>query len=242
LERTTEHTEAIMNVIERVPSTIAMDEMSRLQAMMQAPMMARRLWEWHFSRADKSRLAISLSAARHRFTPLDMWKRVHGASDARTVLDMALAVGAIGASQHQTMLREFGETLDADEAKLDAIAAGQFVILDLPREAYWAGEMINVDFHDTGESWEFLWQLARAGKVGAPIDRVTFGDFAHEKIVAQRKNRFRKRGGPASLLAKIRPKGTGAQQLMLPAEEIRIFESPDGGAITEWFPASMRQG
>ncbi len=167
-----------------------------------------------------------------------MWAFLRGASVQRAVVEVAGKLNFLFPGDVERLLREVGEEIDdPEELVAQAIRAGHFVLLDHPREAYWCGEMILIDWHRLNILWEFVWELARRGKAGDPIDRMTFGCAAHENVVTNRKHRLSKTPGfPEDLLAEIRVVGQGTQQLRLPPEQIRIFEALAGEVPREWRP------
>ena len=118
-----------------------------------------------------------------------------------------------------------------------AIDAGDFVLSDRPREAYWSGQEIEIDWDKKSKSWDFLLTLARRSKAGSCIDSTCFGERVNKNIVTKLKSRLTgETVFPSDLAALIEVVGFGSQQLALSPERIRIFERSGGDSIREWTP------
>ena len=133
------------------------------------------------------------------------------------------------------LLREIGESSDALEAIDQATLAGALVLTEQPREAYWNGQPIDVDWEKHDALWVFLLKLAQRAKAGLPIDACVFGEQVDPDIVTKRKSRLRAlQGFPRELSEMIEVVGVATQQLVLPPERIRIFEVTGSGELREW--------
>jgi len=198
---------------------------------------AERLWDRHLTPQDRVRLGDDVQVAYEQFGTRGMWSELRGVTPYRAVLDVAEKLGLLRNEDYKWLLCEIGESVDADEALSVAIAQGDLVLVARPREAYWDGEAISIDWYHHGASWDFLWELGRQAKAGQPIDRFTFGESAHSDVVAKRKYRLTTMSEfPIDLTNSIEIVGRGTQQLMIPRETIRIFELDGLETLREWVP------
>ncbi|MCB9922378.1 MAG: hypothetical protein H6822_12940 [Planctomycetaceae bacterium] len=196
---------------------------------------AAKLWE-RLLPLDRQRLGGDLKAARERWpSNVALWIELRGVNPYRAVLDVAKKIDCLTQEDYESLLVEIGESVDVDEAIRMAVAGGGLVVVERPRAAYWKGEEVEVDFAKYGEPWAFLWELARHGKAGQPVDRDTFNGSAG--TVAKLKHRLTKMPEfPVDLNDSIEVVGRGTQQLQLPREQIRVFELKGLEALGEWFP------
>jgi hypothetical protein len=202
-----------------------------------APNSAERLWNRHLTPGDRERLGDDFDAAYHRLGTAGMWAKLRGVTPQRAVVEVAYQLGFLREEDQQWLLREIGEEPDVEIALSQAIDAGDFVLVESPRGAYWTGEEIAIDWSRHSAMWEFLWQVGRHGKAGRPIDSFTFGESASPDIVTKRKFRLTNmRGFPVDLGDAIESVGSGTQQLILPRERIRIFTLSGLETLEEWHP------
>lgn len=201
-----------------------------------APISAERLWTRHMTPQDRERLGGDLQKA-YKLGTAGMWIKLRGVSLPRAIADVALKLGFLREDDYHWLLREAGEIVEGEDALEDAIASRAFVLVERPREAYWDGERIELDWQNLSALWEFVWEMCRAAKAGQPIDSLTFGDGSKSNVVTQRKYRLSKlEGFPFELFAAIDTVGRGSQQLMIPPEQIRIFHVDGVDGIREWNP------
>jgi hypothetical protein len=153
------------------------------------------------------------------------------------VVEVAKILGFLRDEDYEWLLRETGQVVDVEEAKTVAIAAGDLVLVEHPREAFWNGEQIDIAWNRYNALWEFLWELARSSKSGQPIDAFTFGDGMDGNVVTRRKSRLSNmKEFPISLIDLIECVGRGSQQLVLSRERIHVFESTGVDSLDEWLP------
>ena len=113
---------------------------------------AQRLWERHLTVQDRERLGGDCRAAYKRLGTAGMWSKLRGVTPYRAVVDVANKLDLLSDSDREWLLREIGEDVDAEEAKLTAIANGDLVVVETPREAYWNGNEIEIDLARSGIS------------------------------------------------------------------------------------------
>jgi len=220
------------------PSTRAREAFDEARSRISNLAAAKRLWDISFDPQDRERLGNSFEDAYQRYRVIGMWTRLRGVSTTRAVIDVANKVGFLREDEYPWLLREFGEDTNVDEAMDRAKADGHLVLVETPREAHWRGNEIEIDWHQHGVLWEFLWKLGRYGKAGRSIDAFAFGGRVGDRdIVAKRKSRLTKMPEfPVHLGDLIRPEGQGSQRLDLPAEQIRIFAITGLDTLSEWTP------
>lgn len=203
----------------------------------QCPSSAQRLWERHLSAADRDQFDSDLPAAYRQYRTAGLWAKLRGISLDRGVLEVGLILNFLTRADYEWLVREIGEFSNPEESMAAAIAAGDLVLLESPREAYWDSEKIDIDWNRFNSCWEFLWELSRHAKSGCSIDRLTFGSDTSDDIVAKRKHHLSTKSEfPISLADLMVPSGRGTQRLTLVAERIRIFQQSGNGRLSEWRP------
>ena len=146
------------------------------------PSAAERLWNRHFLAHEREALGGNLREAVNRHgTPIRLWANVRDVSEQRAVLEVGEALNFLSSSDVEFLLREGGELpRDPAAAQAAAIERGDLVLTRLPREAYWQGELIDVDWQKHVASWEFLMIAAERR---SPESRSTTSASAHQKIL-----------------------------------------------------------
>ncbi len=188
---------------------------------------AERLWERVLTNEERQRLGGDLQTLyRECGTAAGIWKKLRGVSDRRAIIDVARAINVLDEQSFRWLLREIGEGYDDPEETLQAaIGSVALVLVARPRAAYWKGKPIDVDWKRRSVLWNFLWELCRLAKTGAPIDCMDLGESAHPDSVTKKKSRLLNESGfPVELGDRIVPVGTGTQKLDVPPAEIRMFE------------------
>ena len=201
-------------------------ELQTCAVRIKAPLCAARLWERAFCDVDRRRLGNDLEAAYRKHGTAGMWMRLRGVSVHRAVVDVALALGLLDSPTHQWLLRELGEIRDDPEEAINvAVDSGALVLVERPRAAYWNRRSIDVAWDLRSVLFDFLWELARLGKAGQPLDYTLFATSRDPGIVAKQKSRLVNQPGfPADLAGYIMPAGRRSQRLDLPPAMIRLFE------------------
>lgn len=219
-----------------VLSTKAIREFQTAELRIRGSVSALHLWERHLTPEERDRLGGDVELAFRKRGTAGMWVALHGVTWQRAVVDVAHKIGFLCDSDHQWLLRETGELRTGDEAYEHAIVANGLVLNEDTHEVFWRGEQIDIDWSQEA-LWVFVWELARHAKAGRPIDSTTFGGRASHKVVAHRKSRLKQEACfPHELGELIQVAGLGTQKLMLPPEEIRIFERHIDGEVREWLP------
>jgi hypothetical protein len=216
----------------------AREELEANYHRIRAAVSAIRLWERILTEAERQRLGGDLEIAWRQHGTAGMWMKLRGVSLPRAVVDVACELNFIDDRTRRWLLREVGEVPDDPAEALDtAVASGDLVLVEQPREAYWRGQPISVDWEKRSALWDFFWELCRHAKAGQAIDRMTFGNRAHCDIVTKQKARLLAGPGfPSDLGKLIKPIGRGTQKLDLPAARIRLFEAAVSEAIRERIP------
>ena len=199
---------------------------------------AEVLWHRRLTTDERARLGPDFLSAVDRHGAAGMMARLRGVSSDRAVVEAALATGHLDPAGAKWLLRERGEApRSAEEALRLAVAAGDLVLVEGPREAYWAGEPIVVGWGRRPAVWEFFVELAKHAKAGKPVDRLTFPTATDPSYANKMKSRLAEfEGFPPALAERVEPAGRGAVRLNLPAERTRIFERVVDDELREWFP------
>lgn len=202
---------------------------------------ALRLWDRVLSADDRRRLGGDLEAAYARHGgAVGMWRQLHGVSVPRAVVAVAIAIGFLDTGTGQALLRALGEDPDNPADAVEAaVASGGLVLVEAPRQAFWEGEPVEVDWARHTSLWELLWALARASKGGGVVDAFALQerDARDRKFVTKRKCRLVNAPGfPLSLADSVVSAGRGTYRLDLPPASIRVFERGAGDAVREWTP------
>lgn len=196
---------------------------------------AIELWDTVFTESDRRRLGGNLETAFHGDRAVKMWKKLHGCTDVRAIIDIAFAVNFLTSAHREWLLRETGEILDAEAAFEDAIDRNDLVLNSHTRQIYWKGESFQLKrSHES--KWTFLWELARHAKIGETVDHMTFTSENTDYVSKTKSELAKTPGFPIELINLIEPCGTGTQKLEIPPEQIRMFEHYVGGEIREWTP------
>jgi hypothetical protein len=200
-------------------------------------------WLWHrvLTKEEQQRLGGDLEAALTRHGgAFGMWRQLRGVSFPQAVVAVAVRLNLLDAGTGQALLRALGEEPDDPAEALEAaVTAGGLVVAEAPRQAFWDGEPIEIDWAVHTSLWELLWALARKSKAGAVVDAAALQDREEgdPKFVTKRKCRLVNRAGfPLSLADRVVSAGRGSYKLDLPPARIRVFESVAGDAAREWTP------
>ena len=202
---------------------------------------ALRLWHRVLTEEERRRLGGDLEAAYERDRgAVGMWMRLRGVSVPRAVVDVAVRIGFLDADTGRQLLRALGEEPDDPaEAVEAAITRGGLVLVEVPRQAYWDGEPVEIDWARHTSLWELLWELARASKGGGAVDAFVLRERGggDPKFVTKRKCRLVSAAGfPLSLADVVVSAGRGTYRLNLLPPCIRVFERRVGDAVREWTP------
>jgi hypothetical protein len=216
----------------------AVEEVQTAWSRIQPFMAAARLWERVLTEAERQRLGGDLVQAHRQYGTAGMWARLRGVSPPRAVVDVAHALNLMDEATRGWLLRELGEIHDDPEAAVNAaVESGALVLVERPREAYWDGWPINVNWERRSALWSFFWELCRAAKAGRPIDHTDLGsDAAPDAVTKQKSRLLRLAGFPVELGDLIQPVGRGTQRLVLPAASIRLFEFVTVESLRDWTP------
>ena len=165
-----------------------------------------------------------------------MWAKVHGCTNVRAIIDIGAKLNFLTANDREWLLKESGEHLSAEDAYEDAILRDGLVLNSATHEIHWNGEPIAIDWSHAAK-WNFVWELAKHGKAGLPIDSMTFGDSTRQNYVSKMKSELCNLPAfPPELADLIEVAGRGTQILRVSAEQIQLFEHHIGGEIREWTP------
>ncbi|HVK08843.1 MAG TPA: hypothetical protein VM597_08720 [Gemmataceae bacterium] len=197
---------------------------------------ADRLWRLVLTPADRERLGDDLMAAYADGGTVGMWVRLRGVSPVRAVIDVAKALNLLDEATHRWLLRETGESVeDPEDVRTKVAPTADLVLVERPRQAFWKGEEIPLDWVKQDAAWKYLWELARAAKRDAPLDRFAFSaEYATDYLSKQKSKLSQMAEFPANLVDRIEPGGAGTQRLDLPQDRIRLFQADEVPVVWEW--------
>ena len=220
------------------PSPSAVKELQTCYHRVGPPFAAQRLWDRYMGDDARTHLGGEFITAYRRLGTVGIWATVHGITHERALIEVGRLLGAIRSQDEPWLLREIGESPDANEARERTIERGDLVMLDwFDSEAHWNGHQIDVDWTRHEVSWTFFIEFARHAKAGRPLDHHCFGANADPNIVTKRKSRLiQLESFPIDLADLMVPVGRGTQKLDLAPERIRIFEYDPGEILREWVP------
>jgi len=191
------------------------------------PNAANSLWR-KLTPEEKRKLGSSLAAALTRHRRLtSIWMYLHpDISEPRAVVELAVKLFSYPTDEADWLLREMGELpIDQEAAKAEAIARGDLVLIRSTRTVFWEGTDLEVDWGNGHVLWEFLLLACEHTQRGEEINRLSIGDHAGDRVVAQRIYRLRQVPGlPQTLTDQFDPVGLGTQCFTYPASRIHIFD------------------
>lgn len=182
------------------------------------------LWE-RFTPAERDAVADKVQLQYGNGRVAAMWKLARNVSSERAIVDAAYELGWMDAGTQRWLLAEIGE-LAADTDQLETLfALTDLVIVTHPRQIYWLGQVVEVDWHVQRASWEYFLALAEQAKKGLPADSSTFGEHRKCDYHIKAKSRLAGLPGfPGKLAQKIEVgPHAGSQVLTIPPERIRIL-------------------
>lgn len=202
---------------------------------------ALRLWHRVLTAGDRRRLGGDLDAAYTRYRgAVGMWRHLRGVSVPRAVVDVGVRTDFLDADAGRNLLRLIGEEPEDPQEALElAVAAGALVLLAPPRQAFWAGVEIAIDWERHGRPWAFLDELARAAKAGAALDAMALRERGGRDTDFLKKRKcslVNADGFPVALADLVMPAGRGTYRLDLPPARIRVFERGAVDSLREWTP------
>jgi hypothetical protein len=195
---------------------------------------AERLWQRVLTEEERQRLGGDFRTAYAKHRTAGMWMKLRGVSRDRAIVDVAHAVDLITDATHEWLLRELGQLpSDSEQAIEDAVQAGDLVLVERPRAAYWKGKPIEADWEKRNRLWDVLWEFCRCGKAGQSLGWDQF-QTTDDQFVTHQKSRLKSlRRFPSDLAKRIIPAGRGEQRLDLPPSAIRLFEQVAAGIYRE---------
>jgi hypothetical protein len=172
-----------------------------------------------------------------------MWRKIHGGSIPQAVLAVGTALHLVDPTVANALLLEFGEAPDDSTTALEqAIATGGLILTEFPRQAWWRGKLIELDWVKQNRKWSFLFELARQSKVGVALDRLKIdadGSLAKSYLTKLKSTLIGLSGFPKDLGEAIESAGPGTYHLNVrnvPAKQIRLFIRGVADELREWIP------
>jgi len=212
-------------------SSTVQEKLSEQDLRVRSVTSALRMWERVFDDSIRRKLGDDLERAFKKRGTIGMWMEAYGVSPLRALIDCARALTFLSAEDRIWLLRETGET-DGNALFQSALEVCELV-LSSEREAYFRGELIDVDWHRHDKSWSFLWGMAKTSKRGRYFDHMMLENKTTRSTLANRKNRL-KRHLPNALFAAIETKRRVGCRFNLSSDQIRIFVYDENGLESEW--------
>lgn len=205
-----------------------------------AEISAWHLWERVLTPGQRERLGGDVKAAFAAGGTVEMWRRLHGVTPVRALLDAARALNWLDEPNHRWLLRETGEAVeDPEDIRACVVPTTDLVLIERPRQAFWCGTEIELDWTRRDADWNYLWELCRAAKRGVPLDRTAFSDeYAPDYLTKTKSRLSRSPAFPVRLTERIHSAGSRSQSLDVPRDQIRLFQVEEVPVLREWCGAS----
>ena len=202
---------------------------------------AQRLWDRVLTVEERHRLGGNLTSAyKSCGGTAGMWMRLRGVSFARAVVEVATQCEHLTSASGNYLLLALGETADdPDEAIELAKSAGGLVLTESPREAWWKGNRIEIDWMAHDRPWQLLWEFARQTKSDGVVDSISFevsATVAQDYLKKLKGHLIALDGFPGSLSKVIKSAGRRTYRLTIAADKIRVFARGAGESLREWLP------
>lgn len=196
------------------------------------PATAAILWEL-LTDAERDLLGNDLEKALRNGGIVGLWRRLKGVSAVRAILEVALMTNHIDQMKYQRMLKASGDLDDPGSAFDYLVRTAQLVLREGPREAYWKGEKIDMEWTDA--VWVFLWKLCEYSIKGNGLDHTSFGATRDRAYPHKLRHRLLKQlpAAQKELNSEIISGGRNTLILKLKPEEIRLFEITLDGTLRE---------
>lgn len=165
-----------------------------------------------------------------------MWMHLRGVSFPRAVIDIAFRIGFLDSATRDWLLRETGELHDDSQRTVDtATVQNRLVLHERPRQAFWHGDQIEIDWDRERALWSFLWELCRKSKRSQSVTHLDLGEKTTRGALSRRKERLVNHPDfPDTLGILVEPMVGNGYQLDLPPEEIRVFLVDEVEQVAEW--------
>ena len=162
--------------------------------------------------------------------------KLRGVSGDAALIEVAHGIGFVTESTRDLLLREVGERFADGQRTLDqAMSESKLVIVEKPRQAFWNGEPIEIDWDKEAALWSLFWELCQTSKRSRPVRRDDLTEDMTPSAFSTRKGRLVNHPGfPPTLENLVESKAGGEYQLNLPPQDIRIFLAEEEDKITEW--------
>jgi hypothetical protein len=196
---------------------------------------ALRMWERMLSEDDRRRLGGEFCSAYAALGgTVGMWMDLHrSVSYTRAVIEVAYGLGFLNIFTRDWLLGAIGEPEDDDLRKLDtATSTSALVLVASPRQAFWRGESIDIDWEYYATAWSFFWELARKSKRKQTVTHFDLGENVTPTALSTRKNRLVKyESFPNELVNLVESVRSEGYRLSLSPQDIRLFEEHDGKLV-----------
>ena len=201
-----------------------------------APLSAQRMWDRMLIEKDRERLGGDLQQAYWAHGTAGMWMKLHGVALERAVIDVAFGIGCLDQSTRDWLLREVGQR-DGDSQRTvdEALLQSKLVLIDQPRQAFWNGEPIEIDWDKEAALWSLFLELCQKSKRSQAVKADDLSEKMTPSAFSTRKGRLVNHAGfPPTLAILIDSKPGGGYQLTLPQQDIRIFLVEQEDTVKEW--------
>lgn len=186
---------------------------------------ASRFWRRCLTPSDRQQLGGNLEAAYAAHGIVGMWRYLQGVSEQRAVIDVGQRLGFLNAATAKWLLEETEGDSDNPDVTLErALQRFPLVIVEHPRQAFWRGEKIEIDWDRFWARWDYLLKLCEKTQRGSPLEAEDFGKEKKRDHHIKLKSKLTcMEEFPLELANLIIASRGGGQRLQLEPEQIRIL-------------------
>lgn len=179
----------------------------------------RRVVDMFLTSREKEVQAELITTSWQKTRTVELWMQLRHCSRDRAIIDLTRLLSDVTAAA-EWMLRETGEEIESVEI---AVRRFRLVVVESPREVYWDGVLIPIDWNRRSALWDYFDTLCRQAQMGQSADASHFGLRVRRKTLTNRKFQLlHVPGFPSGLGDQIVASGR-QHRLSLNAEEMRIF-------------------
>jgi hypothetical protein len=186
---------------------------------------AQQMWDRLLSPEDRERLGGDFERAYiEAGGTVPMWVKLRGVSGERALIEVAYGIGFLTETSRDWLLREVGERFDDSQRTLDeAMLQTKLVVVEKPKQIFWNGELIEIDWDKEPALWSFFWELCQRSKRSETLMREHLAENMSPSAFSTRKGRLvNHKEFPTTMLDVVETASGGGYRLDLQPQDIRI--------------------